>query len=163
MVTIKPITIADEVWIATALLHREQPERADFTIREIRERVIAERLAGVVRPGILPHIYHHCVANYPPNPATLCILLATSKSTRRLWRPGDPCHPDRTKGRQRPDVEVIPLRYRDLPAWYRTEYAAQGSTSSQTDPILALRGLGKGYLGDEHPDDYVRRLREGWE
>ena len=28
--------VADEVWIATALLHREQPERKDFTIREIR-------------------------------------------------------------------------------------------------------------------------------
>ncbi len=41
MVTTKPITIADEVWIATALLHREQPDRADFTIHEIQERVTA--------------------------------------------------------------------------------------------------------------------------
>ena len=32
-----------------------------------------------------------------------------------------------------------------------------------TDPILALRGLGKEIWADEDADAYVRRLREGWE
>ncbi len=32
----------------------------------------------------------------------------------------------------------------------------------EEDPILRLRGLGKEIWGDEHPDEYVRRLREGW-
>jgi hypothetical protein len=31
------------------------------------------------------------------------------------------------------------------------------------DPLLALRGSGKRLWADEHADDYVRRLREGWE
>ena len=31
------------------------------------------------------------------------------------------------------------------------------------DPILALRGLGKEIWADEDPDEYVRRLRKGWE
>ena len=29
------IKVADEVWVATALLHRENPSRSDFTPREI--------------------------------------------------------------------------------------------------------------------------------
>jgi hypothetical protein len=30
------------------------------------------------------------------------------------------------------------------------------------DPLLALRGSGKELWADEHADDYVRHLREGW-
>lgn len=32
----------------------------------------------------------------------------------------------------------------------------------QTDPILQLRGLGKEIWGNEHPDEYVSRLRLSW-
>ncbi len=32
----------------------------------------------------------------------------------------------------------------------------------QTDPILALRGLGKHLWADEHADEYVERLRRDW-
>jgi len=35
--------------------------------------------------------------------------------------------------------------------------------ASQTDPLLELVGSGKRLWADEHADDYVRRLREGWE
>lgn len=31
------------------------------------------------------------------------------------------------------------------------------------DPLLALRGSGKELWDDEHADEYVRRLREGWD
>lgn len=34
--------------------------------------------------------------------------------------------------------------------------------SKENDPLLALRGSGKELWADEHADDYVRRLREGW-
>ena len=33
----------------------------------------------------------------------------------------------------------------------------------ESDPLLALRGSGKTLWADEHADEYVRRLREGWE
>ena len=36
--------VADEAWVATALLHREQPDRKDFAMKEIVHR--AERIAG---------------------------------------------------------------------------------------------------------------------
>lgn len=163
MVTLKSITIADEVWIATALLHREQPDRPDFTIREIQERVASAGIAGRMRPGVLPHIYLHCVANHAPNPSRLCMLFASGPGTRRLWRPGDPCHPQRTGGRRTPNPLDLPERYRDLVTWYRTSYAAASGTPNEEDPVLALRGLGKDIWRDEHPDAYVRRLRERWE
>jgi len=33
----------------------------------------------------------------------------------------------------------------------------------ESDPLLALRGSGTKLWADEHADEYVRRLREGWE
>lgn len=37
------------------------------------------------------------------------------------------------------------------------------NSKTQTGSILDLRGLGKGLWQDEHPDDYVRRLRGNWD
>jgi hypothetical protein len=34
--------------------------------------------------------------------------------------------------------------------------------TERTDPLLALRGSGKSLWADEHADEYVRRLRQGW-
>jgi hypothetical protein len=39
------VKIADEVWIVTALLHREQPARLDFTVEEIIQRAGKEGIA----------------------------------------------------------------------------------------------------------------------
>ena len=164
MTTTRQITIADEVWIATALLHRENPTSSDFSVQEIYQRLTQERLAPTVRAGVMPHIYQHCVANYRANPARLRMLLATSKDHRRLWRPGDACHPDRYGGRQIPSAEDIPSRCHTLLSWYRTEFVPQGQAQEKPiDPILALLGLGKELWAGEDPDEYVRRLREGWE
>lgn len=33
----------------------------------------------------------------------------------------------------------------------------------QNDPLLGLRGSGRELWADEHADEYVHRLREGWE
>jgi hypothetical protein len=41
--------------------------------------------------------------------------------------------------------------------------AETDEAESAPDPILALVGLFKELWSDEHADDYVRRLREGWE
>jgi hypothetical protein len=35
------VRVADEVWIATGLLHRENPVREDFAIEEIVKRMAA--------------------------------------------------------------------------------------------------------------------------
>lgn len=154
------VKVADEVWIATALLHREHPDRSDFSIAEIRERVKRERVAGDVRGSVHVHVISHCVANRAPSPATHRLLVETGRSRRRLYRPGDPQHPQR-RGKTRPVREEIPPRYRDLIDWYETEYAQQ-ARRPDADPLLALRGSGRALWAEEHADEYVRRLRDGW-
>lgn len=40
--------------------------------------------------------------------------------------------------------------------------AREGARSTDPDPILALRGLGKEIWKGVDPDKYVEELREGW-
>lgn len=57
----------------------------------------------------------------------------------------------------------MPHGYDGLLNWYEGWSAAALSAASKADPLLALRASGKHLWADEHADDYVRRLREGWE
>ena len=156
------IRVADEVWIATALLHRQYPNRDDFTVREIVQQAEAKRLTGgPLRPGVQVFAYLHGVANKAPNPGRDRILVETSKGRRRLFRPGDPCHP-RRGGKAIPRVDEIPAQYAELIHWYRREYVGEIDRGTP-DPILSLRGLGKAIWADEEADAYVHRIREGWE
>ncbi len=162
------VKVADEVWVATALLHKEHPEQADFAVSEIRERLQREHLAGVERAGVQAHIAWHCVANYPPQPGRYRMLYATTKGRRRLYRPGDPCEQKREGSKMVPVREDLPERYRGLLDWYEQSYAVSGARGragagmERKDPILALRGLGKDLCSKEHPDAHVAKLREGW-
>lgn len=155
--------MADEVWIATALLHRENPERADFAVAEIVERAREEKLFPVLRPGVYVHAVQHCVANRPPNPGRYRMLLETGENRRRLFRPGDPYDPAREGAKSTPAREDIPKECHALLDWYYQDYARRGVQEAVTDPLLTLRGSGRALWADEHTDDYVRRLREGWE
>jgi len=157
------VRIADEIWIATALLHGEQPNRDDFTVQEILERAGRENLGSGTRPGLAAHAYAHCVANRPPNPTGYRMLYATGSSTRRLYRPADPADPNRN-GKTKPRREQIPAKYHPLLDWYEREYYNKETALGQEqDPILALRGLGSEIWQDEDPDRYVRSLRDGWQ
>ena len=59
--------VADAVWTATALLHRENPVSEDFEVQQIVSRAVQEKLVGGFRPGLQPHASWHCVANKKPN------------------------------------------------------------------------------------------------
>lgn len=161
----KRIRVADEVWIATALLHRENPDREDFSISEIVSRVEREILAKPLRPGVRVHVTTHCVAALAPNPGRYCMLHATSSGRRRLWRPGDPVHPARVGSKVTPEADEIPAEYRQLLDWYRRDYSLAGAgraTPAAPDPLLELRGSGAELWSNEHADDYVTRLRSDW-
>ena len=41
------IKVADEIWLATSLLHVENPERPDFSVIEIVERVMSEAVENL--------------------------------------------------------------------------------------------------------------------
>jgi hypothetical protein len=157
------IKVADEVWIAAALLHRENPERSDFTVEEIVDRAKKEARNLPFRPGVYVHVVQHCVANRPPNQARYRMLFETAPGRRRLFRKGDTYHPAREGAKIIPRSEELPLGYSGLLNWYSEWSALAASAASQADPLLSLRGSGKQLWADEHADDYVRRLREGWE
>jgi hypothetical protein len=157
------LKVADEVWIATALLHQERPAQRDFTLEEIIERADREAIAGPIRPGVYVHIVQHCVANRPPNPGRYRMLFETAPGRRRLFRKGDSYHPSREGAKITPQAEQMPPGYGSLLDWYRDWCAAAVSAAPETDPLLGLAGSGRKLWRDEHADAYVRRLREGWE
>lgn len=157
------VKVADEVWIATALLHREHPAQLDFSVEEIVERAGKEALAGRTRPGVYVHVVQHCVANRPPNPGRYRMLFETGPGRRRLFRPGDAYHPAREGAKTTPSPEETPQRYEGLLDWYRDWCLEAFQAGRRADPLLALAASGKNLWADEPADDYVRRLREGWE
>jgi hypothetical protein len=157
------LKVADEVWIAAALLHREHPGRTDFTVAEIVERARQERLTPELRPGVYVHAVLHCVANRPPNPGRYLMLVETGPNRRRLYRPGDAADAARRGAKMTPARSAIPPRYHGLLDWYEREYAPRPGLEPEADPLLALRGSGREIWADEHADQYVRRLREGWQ
>jgi len=157
------LEVADEVWVATALLHREQPEARDFSIEEIVERARKEGLHEPLRPGVYVHVVQHCVANRPPNPGRYRMLLETSAGRRRLYRRGDSYHPQREGGKITPEPGDIPDAYSGLLSWYKDWTARASKDALENDPLLMAQGSGKHLWADEDADEYVRRLREGWE
>jgi len=179
------IACATEVFIATALLHREQPERPDFMIQEIVNRAARENITGEIRSGVSVHASQHCVANRAPNPAKHRMLFATGKHTRRLFLPGDEVHEGRT-GKIFPGPAEIPPRYLPLLEWARKRFeqgprdfgakrplggciplqsltSASESSERWLQSLFELEGLGKEHWKNVDPDEFVRKLREGWE
>ncbi|MCU1269324.1 MAG: hypothetical protein JWN74_618 [Acidobacteriaceae bacterium] len=157
------LRVADEVWIVAALLHRDNAGQLDFTIDEIMERARRANLTGKLRPGLYAHVVQHCVANRAPNSGRYRMLTETGPGRRRLFRLGDSYHPQREGSKTVPEQEDLPEEYRPLLDWYRDWNSDSIEARIKNDPLLALRGDGKDLWADEPADEYVRRIREGWE
>ena len=80
------ILVADEAWIATALLQHEHPDAEDFSLGEIRDR--AQREFHDDRPGVWQHIVSHCVASNRPNPAQYRMLQQHSARSKEALSTG---------------------------------------------------------------------------
>ncbi|MDP9267537.1 MAG: hypothetical protein M3P27_04325 [Acidobacteriota bacterium] len=136
--------VADQAWVATALLHQEQPGRADFSLQEIRAR--AEQEFGALQPGVYQHIVTHSIAQNAPSPNTARLLTKTDRGRRRLFRPGDKTHPQR-RGKLLPRADEISEGYRPLLDWYERIYARSADRSgssgnvSRPSAFLAFVGL----------------------
>jgi hypothetical protein len=159
----REVKVADEVWIATVLLHREDPLRADFAVDEIVERARRERLTETLRPGVYIHAQMHCVANRAPNPGRYRMLFETRPGHRRLYCTGDAFDPRRDGSKTIPEAGEIPERYRGLLAWYGEWCRNRPQRGSRFAGLLALEGSGKDLWSDESADDYINRMREEWE
>jgi hypothetical protein len=116
------VKVADEAWIACALLHRDHADRETFSVAELLDRARREGLTPTLRPGLQTHISQHCVANKRPNPAVLRYLYAPSDGQRRLFWQGDDYHEDREGGKTHPDRDDLPAKYHALLDWYEDEY-----------------------------------------
>lgn len=162
MKTVERIRVADEAWIALALLHREHPDRESFTAKEIMDRIRSARLSSELRSGLQVHIYLHNVANLPPNSAQYRMFYRLENRTYRLFRPGDDWHPARS-GKIRPDPAELPAEYRHLIDWYEKEYSRGGSGQFVEDPVLLMRGVGKHLWEAEGSDAFIARERAAWE
>src|ERR1700751_4538709 len=152
--TTKPtIKVADEVWVATLMLHQRHPERPDFQIEEIMEfaRSAKElRFMGPLRPGVYVHVVQHCVANRPPNPGRYRMLVETRAGRRRLFRAGDAYHPGREGGKVTREADALPHGYSGLLQWYQEWSQTLARAAANQDGILGLRGSGKELWADEH-------------
>ena len=153
---------ADAVWIATALLQKNQPE-AEFTVPQIVEAVERERLTNKPRSTIYLHANQHCVANRAPNNARLRMLIETPTGKRRLFHQGDAFHPERANARTLPDAKALPPKFQELLGWYKAWDQEQSPIRGKFDLLLRLTGSGKQIWSDQHADEYVRDVREGWE
>lgn len=47
--------------------------------------------------------------------------------------------------------------------WWERRSRSRASNSGLFDRLIALRGSGRDVWADEHADEFIRRLREGWE
>ena len=137
MVATKRVKVADQVWIAVVLLTQEHPDQAAFTTSEIVERVRLE--FGEVLPGIQTHISQHCVASKRPNPGRLRMLSEADAHKHRLFRPGDPYHPDREGSKTRPDQTEVPVKYHPLLDWYETDYSFPLKLFGPDAPLLGVQ------------------------
>ena len=88
------VKVADVAWIATALLHRENPGREDFEVQEIVRRAEREAELEPLRPGVGQHVSYHAVAGKKPNPGRHCLLTETARGRR----PGPTCSSRTTSG-----------------------------------------------------------------
>jgi hypothetical protein len=157
------VKVADEVWIATALLHQEFATAPDFPIEAIVKRAEREAIAGALRPGVYVHVLQHCVANRPPDPGRYRMLFETAPGRRRLFRPGDPYNLKREGSKTIPAAEDLPKGYESLRDWYASWASNPGASIQTEDPLMRMARIGKHIWQDEDPDEYIKQLREGWE
>jgi hypothetical protein len=158
---ISSIRVADEAWLALALLQYEHPGRDSFSATEILDRVKSEQVHPELRRGVQVHIYLHNVANVAPNSAKYRMSYKVG-DTYRLFRPTDTAHPAR-KGKMIPKRDELPQNYHYLLDWYEQEYCRkQTAINAEDDPILQMWGVGKEIWADTNADDYVRSLRANW-
>jgi hypothetical protein len=91
------------------------------------------------------------------------MLFETTEGRRRLYRKGDVYHPGREGSKITPEPGELPAEYAELLEWYREWSAMATGHLAETDPLLQSLGSGKHIWADEHADEYVNRLRDGWE
>lgn len=156
------LTVADAVWVGTALLHNDHGG-GPFTTEDIVQSVQDHHLTKGTYKSIWQHVNQHCVANRKPQPNRARMLFATGTGNRRLFRQGDRFDPERAEGRTHPEWSKLPPQYAYLSRWFETVWNKPDQPSQIEDPLLMLAGTGTGLWGGGSVDEYVNSLRTDWE
>jgi hypothetical protein len=156
------VTVADAVWLATAILQRASGPDSTFPPEQIVMVAVASGLSKGQQSSIRLHVSQHCVANRKAQPNRLRYLFATDEGHRRLWRKGDPWDITRDGAATHPAWEKLPTRFAEVQQWYEEEWSGSES-EAKGDPLLALIGSGRHIWADEHADEYVDNLRRNWD
>lgn len=151
------MTIADAVWVATAQLHRDDLSAQDFSVQEIMGKATNGKLVGFT-PGLQVHVSKHCVANKSPNSERHRMLFSTSRGRRRLFRPGDPFHADRSKGKIHPEKGDLPIEYRELIDWYENAYAKNPVAANERTSTVAHESRPSVLSGGSVPVAFAEQL-----
>lgn len=159
------LRLADRIWLAVAMLQQRFPGSA-FSRLEIRQELEKSELGhGTNSASVNAHLKQHLVANVPPSTSKYTMLYETKVGFLRLYRPGDPIHPQRISrhsSKHMPRAEEIPSEYHPLLDWYGgwcREMSAPEPINYEDDPLIKLIGSGKHIWADEHADEYVNNLR----
>lgn len=128
------VTLADQVWVATALLEQANASRDGFRKQEIRDAVAKE--FGSASSGVGTHISNHCVASVQPSSSIRHRMLTRARhGVYRLFRPGDLEHAGREGEKMTPARADLPAKYHALLDWYE-----RGA------PANARQGRGRGRM-----------------
>ena len=157
------IKVADEVWLATALLHRENPSRG--------LHAQGNRGAGCERGDrrrtatwcLRSRRSQHCVANRAPTPDAIACSTKRGPDIAACFVSATATIRNAKEARSPPERMRSLRATRISSSWYEDWSQSQGEKASESDPLLALYGSGKKLWADEHADEYVARLRAGWE
>ena len=93
----KPST-ANAVWIALATLHKENPDRDAFQVKEIASKIKELDIQNASDVTVSTHISSHCVADKPAQPDTHRKIHRLRQGWYRLFVQSDPFHVTRMKG-----------------------------------------------------------------
>ena len=158
------VKVADELFLVVALLTKEHPGRASFSISEILARARVERLGShrEDQDSLKQHAYEHAAANRPPGRGKYRLVFREKDNTIRLLQAGDHIHPGR-KGKEWPEERDIPEKYVPLVRWARDRFARRKVEAKPwLHELLSLRGLGKEVWKGVDADEYVSKLRGDW-
>ncbi len=114
------LKVADEVWIAAALLHRAHPEARDFAVEEIVQRAKEEGLCQAISTGSLRPC-HPALCREPPSQILVGIAccLKLHRGAGVSFAVVTSYHPDREGAKITPKREDLPFGFNGLIAWYR--------------------------------------------
>ena len=129
----KSITTPTVVWLATALLHRDNPQSDAFSAKEIFNKVKQLNLLSVSDSTINMHITSHCVASGKESPDRHRKLTRVRTGWYRLFKEGDLFHETRSIGQIAPLAGMLPLRFKDIVDWYDAQYNVTNVSTSVTE------------------------------